>query len=109
MDLHVEIDLSGLDLLHVQNVVQKLDQAVAIGVRDVQELLDLRGHGAEAARAHQPDRSHDRGHGRTQFVADGRDEFALHQVGRLARVDVHDGADHALWLVGLVPDGLAGA
>ncbi len=96
MQLQIEGHLASDQLVHVQQVVDQVGQALAVLVGDVEHLSHGFGDFAHHAAFDQAQRAGDRGQRRAQFMADGGHELALHRLDAFAFGDVvhhHDGAD----------------
>ena len=84
--LEVELELAGLDLRQVEDVVDQVEEGLAVGEDALDEplllLVELAGHAAEEHVAV----ADDRGERRAQLVTHGRHEVALElvEVGELA-------------------------
>src|SRR5688572_20243314 len=77
-ELRRERELSGLDLLDVEDVVDEVEQALAVALGDRGELSDLLVDLAHHAARDELQRADDRGERRAQLVGKRRGEFLLH-------------------------------
>ncbi len=100
---HVEAHLAGVQLVHVQQVVDQRAQALAVLLGDLQQFVHRLGHFAHDVRADQRQRAGDGRQRRAQLMADGGDELALQAFDALAFGDVvqHDDRAHALAIGGV--------
>ncbi len=87
-----EFELTRLDLVDVENIVDEIAKSRAVVVGKVDHAPCFVRQSAESPAAEQPQRSHDRGQRRAQLVADGRDELRLEPLDLLALGHVADDA-----------------
>jgi len=66
--LRIQGQLTRLDLLDVEDIVDQVEQALAVSLRDLGELAHVLRHLAEHARVDELQRADDRGKGRAQLV-----------------------------------------
>ena len=78
--LQLDLDLAGLDLGEIENVVDQVEQVLAAGMDGVEIFAALFLALGEAAAQHVGE-ADDRVHRRADFVAHAGQEFALGAVG----------------------------
>ena len=79
--LHVEAQLAGHQLFHIQQVIDELRQALAVLVGDLQQGAHLGRQAAHGAAGEQADGAGNRGQRGAQLMAHGGQELGLHPVG----------------------------
>ena len=91
---NLKLDLSRLDLLQVENVVDEPDQPIGVLSRNAGEVARFRRQLANGAGLHETERSANRRQRRPQLVRDDRHELALDSIELLPLGDVaHDAAE----------------
>lgn len=89
----LELHLAGGQLVHVQQVADQKFEPEAVLLRDIQHWAHGLRRLAQGTAGDQAEGTGDRGQRSAQFVADDRDEIALHALDALALGDIAQQAD----------------
>ncbi len=93
--LQVELHLAGFELVHVQQIVDQVAEALAVVLGDAQHGAHTLRYRAEGSAVDQAERAGDGGERGAQLVADGGDELALEALDAFGLALIHGGAGDA--------------
>ena len=91
----VELGVAAGDALHVEDVVDELDEPVGVADGDFEHVRYFVGAGLEGAAGDEAEGGAEAGERRAQLVRDGGDELVLHLVEGAALGGVGEGDDDA--------------